>query len=448
MLEKDSPENGDQAKNYPSMKDNEVSATDTSPSILQTIQMMQRENTATSNIDNLDHIISMIAKSTMKYPRDVNTSFRVEGQVPCASNIEDQEDKNTEFFVLNTGEDMEIINERSKPPHKNGDALVDAFVDASGDAICVGDASEDMHVGGDANCAGGAIGASVVGAVGASAAKYVRHNDGIVPHPWEDGGDARGVAGYVRNDDGTVSRPWEDPRNILFESKPAIILDINSVLLTLVDKRYSSQLHAYWSGLEIVEKAGVFAGWILNKDSGQLRIPYLQTDLGRVLHRYAAQIHPNRLRTAWIQGQQTHEVGESSRPPQTEDEIFRTQLVTAVAMFTQVMQNPRFMAFLQPLPQSQTIGNKKSEPAKAQPQVIHTTVSMETPVHLPETMQSPNPVHNVQEQVAGTPVLQAARVQPATFQQPLVGLNGQGSDLQAMQQSPRAFKKSYDLDME
>ncbi|MCO5586224.1 hypothetical protein L7F22_040163 [Adiantum nelumboides] len=136
------------------------------------------------------------------------------------------------------------------------------------------------------------------------------------------------------------------------------------------------------------------------------------------------------------QGQQTHEVGESSRPPQTEDEIFRTQLVTAVAMFTQVMQNPRFMAFLQPLPPSQSIGNKKqkSEPAKAQPQVIHTTVSMETPVYLPETMQSPNPVHNVQEQVAETPVLQAAPVQPATFQQPLVGSNGQGSDLQAMQQ--------------
>ncbi|MCO5604392.1 hypothetical protein L7F22_058557 [Adiantum nelumboides] len=98
--------------------------------------------------------------------------------------------------------------------------------------------------------------------------------------------------------------------------------------------------------------------------------------------------------------QQTHEVGESSRPPQIEDEIFRTQLVTAVAMFTQVMQNPRFMAFLQPLPPSQSIGNKKSEPAKAQPQVIHTAVSMETPVHLPETMQSPNPVHNAHEQIA------------------------------------------------
>ncbi|MCO5578331.1 hypothetical protein L7F22_032172 [Adiantum nelumboides] len=61
------------------------------------------------------------------------------------------------------------------------------------------------------------------------------------------------------------------------------------------------------------------------------------------------------------QGQQTHEVGESSRPPQTEDEIFRTQLVTAVAMFTQVMQNPRFMALLQPPPPSQSIGNKKQK---------------------------------------------------------------------------------------
>ncbi|MCO5595797.1 hypothetical protein L7F22_049845 [Adiantum nelumboides] len=229
---------------------------------------------------------------------------------------------------------------------------------------------------------------------------------------------------------------------------------------------------------------------ILDKDSGQLRIPYLQTDLGRVLRRYATQIHPNRIElrgyrpVSWFhrrdkslfpievslgqfgledtgnynldtriasmadriddvteevsssQGQQTHEVGESSRPPQTEDEIFRTQLVTALAMFTQVMRNPRFMAFLQPLPPSQSNGYKKqkSEPAKAQPQVIHSAVLMETPVHMPETMQSPNPVHNAQKQVAGMPILQAAPIQPATFQQPLVGPNGQGSDLQAMQQ--------------
>ncbi|MCO5600546.1 hypothetical protein L7F22_054660 [Adiantum nelumboides] len=67
------------------------------------------------------------------------------------------------------------------------------------------------------------------------------------------------------------------------------------------------------------------------------------------------------------QGQQTHEVGESSRPPQTEDEIFRTQLVAAVSMFTQVMQNPKFMALLQPPPPSQPVETKKqkSEPVKA-----------------------------------------------------------------------------------
>ncbi|MCO5614337.1 hypothetical protein L7F22_068615 [Adiantum nelumboides] len=82
------------------------------------------------------------------------------------------------------------------------------------------------------------------------------------------------------------------------------------------------------------------------------------------------------------QGQQTHEVGESSRPPQTEDEIFRSQLIPAVSMFIQVMQNPRFMAFLQPPPPSKSIGTKKqkSEPAKAQPHVIHTAESMETHV--------------------------------------------------------------------
>ncbi|MCO5561765.1 hypothetical protein L7F22_015389 [Adiantum nelumboides] len=136
------------------------------------------------------------------------------------------------------------------------------------------------------------------------------------------------------------------------------------------------------------------------------------------------------------QGQQTHEVGESSRPPQTEEEIFRTQLVAAVTMFTQVMQNPRFMALLQPPPPSQPVGTQKqkSEPVKAQPQVIHTVESMETPVHLSETMQSPKPLPDVQEQVAETPVFQAVPVQPATFQQPIAGSNGQGSNLQAMQQ--------------
>ncbi|MCO5557024.1 hypothetical protein L7F22_010579 [Adiantum nelumboides] len=117
------------------------------------------------------------------------------------------------------------------------------------------------------------------------------------------------------------------------------------------------------------------------------------------------------------QGQQTHEVGESSRPPQTDDEIFRTQLITAVAMFTQVMQNPRFLAFLQPPLLSQQVGSLDhiQKPVKAQ-------------------AQSPKPVLNVQEQVAETLVFQAVPVQPATFQQPIAGSNGQGSNLQAMQQ--------------
>ncbi|MCO5597874.1 hypothetical protein L7F22_051959 [Adiantum nelumboides] len=136
------------------------------------------------------------------------------------------------------------------------------------------------------------------------------------------------------------------------------------------------------------------------------------------------------------QGQQTHEVGESSRPPQTEDEIFRTQLVAAVSMFTQVMHNPKFIALLQPPSPSQLVGaqKQKSDLVKAQPQVIHTAESMETLVHLSETMQPPKPVPNVQEQVAETPVFQAVPVQPATFQQPIAGSNGQGTNLQAMQQ--------------
>ncbi|MCO5611127.1 hypothetical protein L7F22_065377 [Adiantum nelumboides] len=102
--------------------------------------------------------------------------------------------------------------------------------------------------------------------------------------------------------------------------------------------------------------------------------------------------------------QQTHEVGESSRPPQTDDEIFKTQLITAVTMFTQVMQNPRFLAFLQPPLPSQQVGSLDhvQKPVKVQAQVIHTRESMETPIHLTETMQSPKPVPKLQEQVIAT----------------------------------------------
>ncbi|MCO5577073.1 hypothetical protein L7F22_030895 [Adiantum nelumboides] len=135
-------------------------------------------------------------------------------------------------------------------------------------------------------------------------------------------------------------------------------------------------------------------------------------------------------------GRQTHEVGESSRPPRTDDEIFRTQLVTVVTMFTQVMQNPRFLAFLQlPLP-SQQVGSLDhiQKRVTAQAHVIHTAESMETPVHLTETMQSPKPMPNAQEQRAETPVFQAVPVQPAPFQQLIAGSNGQASNLEAMQE--------------
>ena len=65
------------------------------------------------------------------------------------------------------------------------------------------------------------------------------------------------------------------------------------------------------------------------------------------------------------------EAGEPSRPSQTvppsvmpvpqgaradEDAAFRAQVLAAVSIFSQVMQNPRFMDFLQPPPSTQPIG--------------------------------------------------------------------------------------------
>ncbi|MCO5581703.1 hypothetical protein L7F22_035592 [Adiantum nelumboides] len=72
------------------------------------------------------------------------------------------------------------------------------------------------------------------------------------------------------------------------------------------------------------------------------------------------------------QGKQTHEVGEASRPPQSDDDIFRTQLVAAVTMFSQVMQNPRFLAFLQPPLPSQLVESQEQrpEPIKVQAQAL------------------------------------------------------------------------------
>ncbi|MCO5595954.1 hypothetical protein L7F22_050005 [Adiantum nelumboides] len=94
------------------------------------------------------------------------------------------------------------------------------------------------------------------------------------------------------------------------------------------------------------------------QDSGTLKIPYLQIALSRVLRRYAAQIPPNRIETAGYrmdgnkeEGSSSedrqpipiaHEIGESSG--QAEKAL---QVVTAVTMFKQLMENPRFMEFIQ-----------------------------------------------------------------------------------------------------
>ncbi|MCO5595686.1 hypothetical protein L7F22_049731 [Adiantum nelumboides] len=326
-------------------KDNEVSDRDTSPSILQTIQMMQRErkrkmtdgdtknpredaegqtkpskdqlekeigeksnmesgrkDAATSNIDNLDHLISMIAKSTMKDPLDVDTSFRLRTRrlsfEPPEENDEASMDVGGDAScaggAVGAGDDTNIITDKYEPPREDGDTSMDAVV-----AVGVGedtniiiekpespqvDGDASVDVGGEASCANGVVGASdntemiienskppqgdgdasvdVGGdgscAAGAIGAEYARHDDGTMSQQREDGG---GVADYVRNDDEMVSRPWENPRNIFFESKPALILGINGVLLTSIDKRYHSQMPAYWNDLEIVDRAGVFTGY-------------------------------------------------------------------------------------------------------------------------------------------------------------------------------------------
>ncbi|KAI5062868.1 hypothetical protein GOP47_0021415 [Adiantum capillus-veneris] len=173
-------------------------------------------------------------------PREYGDAFVDAGGVVSAGNVGGE--ARCAGGVVGVGEDTEITNEKSKPPQEDGDASVDASPPAS------------VAAGGDASCA--------AGAVGSSGKEYVRHDDGTVSRQREDGRGAGGVADYVRNDDGTVSRPWEDPRNILFESKTTLILDINGVWLTSLDKRYRSQKPTYWFDLEIVNIAGVFAGYI------------------------------------------------------------------------------------------------------------------------------------------------------------------------------------------
>ncbi|MCO5557097.1 hypothetical protein L7F22_010653 [Adiantum nelumboides] len=142
VLEKDSLENGDQAKNCPSsMKDNEVSARDTSPSILQTIQMMQRERKRKMTGEDTDIIIE---KSKPPQEND-DASVDAGGDASCAGGaVGVGGDASCAVGAGGAGEDTEIIIEKSEPPQEDGDASVD--------------------VGGDASCVGGA--------------EYVRHNDG------------------------------------------------------------------------------------------------------------------------------------------------------------------------------------------------------------------------------------------------------------------------------
>ncbi len=140
------------------------------------------------------------------------------------------------------------------------------------------------------------------------------------------------------------------------------------------------------------------------------------------------------------------DMGESSRPPQfvpppvrvephmssasaMDEDVFRTQLVAAVSMFSQVMQNPRFLAFLQPPPAVQQLGTRVG----AQVQSTHAPDSVETPAQITESMETPRPLPTVQEHVAETPVSQATSVRPTFFQQPNVGPYGQGSSFQVPQ---------------
>ena len=122
-------------------------------------------------------------------------------------------------------------------------------------------------------------------------------------------------------------------------------------------------------------------------------------------------------RVSSSQGKQTHEVGESSRPPPSDDDLFKTQVVAAVTMFSQVMQNPKFLAFLQPLLPSQPVGSQEQRPesVKAQVQVNHTANSMETPVHLLETMQSPRPMPNAHDRWRKHQVYKRCQFSPPPF---------------------------------
>ena len=143
--------------------------------------------------------------------------------------------------------------------------------------------------------------------------------------------------------------------------------------------------------------------------------------------------------------------GESSRPPQfvsppvvgtsegprvNEDDAFKAQLLAAVNMFSQVMQNPRFMAFLQPSLPTPPTGSQGMMQGLSQAQVqsVHAADSVETPRQLAGSIETPRPLPVVQEHVAETSLPQVIPVQPVTFPSPMVDPYGQGSRFLAPQQ--------------
>lgn len=60
---------------------------------------------------------------------------------------------------------------------------------------------------------------------------------GDIGHASRDTKFGSATIGYVKHKDGIVYRPWEDPKNKLFETKPALILDINGFLLASMDSK-------------------------------------------------------------------------------------------------------------------------------------------------------------------------------------------------------------------
>ena len=146
-----------------------------------------------------------------------------------------------------------------------------------------------------------------------------------------------------------------------------------------------------------------------------------------------------------------NETGESSRPPQfipppdtavpqvfgqRDDDPFKAQLLAAVTMFTQVMQNPRFMEFLQPSLSTQQVGQQTQaqESGTTPTQVLRSVESLDMPRQHVESMETPRSVPLVHSLAAEIPATQVMPVQSATFQQPLIGQHGQVGSFQALPQ--------------